>query len=266
MSVLRNRFKARLREHERQIGLWQALANPYTTEICAGAGFDWLLFDGEHAPMTIPSLLAQLQAVAPYPVDPVARIPVADATIIKQYLDIGFQTLLVPFVNSAEQARQIVSATRYAPEGIRGIGVGLSRAARWNRVPGYLDHGGEEICVLVQIETREGLDALDEIAAVDGVDGIFIGPADLSAAMGYRGQPDHPAMIATISEAIARVLASGKPVGTLATDPARLARAEAAGCSFIAAGTDVSILSGGCEQLARSVGLAPAAIPTNSDY
>lgn len=266
MSVLRNRFKARLRGHQRQIGLWQALASPYTAEICAGAGFDWLLFDGEHAPMTIPSLLAQLQSVAPYPVDPVARIPAADATVIKQYLDIGFQTLLVPFVNSAEQARQIVSATRYAPEGIRGIGVGLSRAARWNRVPGYLEHGGEEICVLVQIETCEGLEALDEIAAVDGVDGIFIGPADLSAAMGYRGQPDHPEMIAVISDAISRVLACGKPTGTLATDQRRLARAESAGCSFIAVGTDISVLSSGTEQLARSVGLAPITLPIISDY
>lgn len=252
--ALTNPFKANLRSRTRQIGLWQALANPYTAEICAGSGFDWLLFDGEHAPNTLPLLLAQLQAIAPYDVHPVARLPIGDATLVKQYLDIGFQTLLVPFVNTAQQARDLVRATRYAPEGFRGIGVGLSRAARWNRVPNYLDTAAREICLLVQIESAEGLENIEAIAAVEGVDGVFIGPADLSAALGYRGRPGAPEMVEVIARAAERVLAQGKPVGTLAMDLASQQRADALGCTFIAVGTDVSLLVKASEQLARDAG------------
>ena len=251
MSIT-NSFKLALRDGKRQIGLWQALANPYTAEICAGAGFDWLLFDGEHAPNTVPLLVAQLQAVAPYPSHPVARLPHGDATLIKQYLDIGFQSLLIPFVETAEQAEALVRATRYAPAGTRGIAVGLARAAKWNRVPGYLDEADAQICLLVQIETAEGLRNLDAIASVEGVDGIFIGPADLSASLGYRGQPNHPDMLATIADAMARVCALGKPVGTLAMDAAALERAEKNGCTLIAVGTDVSLLAKSSEDLAHA--------------
>ncbi len=261
-----NTFKANLKAGRRQIGLWQALANPYTAEICAGSGFDWLLFDGEHAPNTLPLLLAQLQAVAPYPSHPVARLPIGDPTLVKQYLDIGFQTLLVPFVNTAEQARELVRATRYAPEGFRGIGVGLSRAARWNRVPDYLDDAADEICLLVQIESAEGLANLDAIAAVDGVDGVFIGPADLSAALGYRGRPGAPEMIETIQRAVERVQAQGKPSGTLAMDPASQQRADGLGCTFIAVGTDVSLLVKASEQLARDAGALSGAAGQGGGY
>lgn len=259
--VALNAFKANLRAGRRQIGLWQALANPYTAEICAGSGFDWLLFDGEHAPNTVPLLLAQLQAVAPYASHPIGRLPIGDPTLIKQYLDIGFQTLLVPFVETADHARELVRATRYAPEGFRGIGTGLSRAARWNRVVDYLDQASEEICLLVQIESAKGLANLEDITAVDGVDGVFIGPADLSAALGYRGRPGAPDMVAVIAQAMARVRALDKPVGTLAMDQASLERADGLGCSFIAVGTDVSLLVRGGEALAKQAGatLADAA-------
>lgn len=243
---------------QRQIGLWQALANPYTAEICAGAGFDWLLFDGEHAPNDIPAMVAQLQAVAPYPSHPVARLPCGDTALIKQYLDIGFQTLLIPFVDTALQASDLVRATRYPPRGVRGIGVGLSRAARWNRSPRYLEEADEDICLLVQIETVAGLENLEAIADLDGVDGIFIGPADLSAALGYRGQPDHPVMVETIRRAIHMARAGGKAVGTLALDEVGFGRAVEAGCTFIAVGTDVSLLARSSERLAALRGAKAA--------
>ncbi len=257
MSIT-NSFKQALLEGRRQIGLWQALANPYTAEICAGAGFDWLLFDGEHAPNDIRSMLAQLQAVAAYPCHPIARLPKGDATLIKQYLDIGFQSLLIPFVETAEQAEALVRATRYPPAGIRGIAPGLARAARWNRVPNYLDEADGQICLIVQIESAEGVRNIEAIAAVDDVDGIFIGPADLSASLGYRGRSTHPDMLATIAETMKKVRGKGKPVGTLAMDKPALERAEAGGCSFIAVGTDVSLLSKASEDLAHAAGAANA--------
>jgi 4-hydroxy-2-oxoheptanedioate aldolase len=251
---LTNPFKSALRERRVQIGLWQALANPMTAEICAGSGFDWLLFDGEHGPNTITTLFAQLQAIAPYSVHAVGRPPVGDTHVIKQFLDIGFQTLLIPFVESAEQAERLVRATRYPPEGIRGIGAGLARAARWNGIPGYLDYADDEICLLVQIETAAGLANLDAIARVDGVDGVFIGPADLSAALGHRGRPNDPEMTAIIEDMIGRILAAGKAVGTLATDLAIARRRMDLGCSFVAVGTDVALLTTGASNLAAEAG------------
>jgi len=261
---LDNGFKQALRDGRQQIGLWQALASPYTAEICAGAGFDWLLFDGEHAPNTIPILLAQLQAVAPYPVHAVARLPIGDAHLIKQYLDIGFQTLLIPFVETAEQARALVAATRYPPQGVRGIGAGLSRAARWNRIDNYLDRANDQICLLVQIESALGLENLEAIAAVEGVDGVFIGPADLSASMGFRGKPQHPEMAPLIEQAIERVCAAGKVAGILAMEPDVAKRSAELGCQFIAVGTDVSLLSRNAAELAKTAGVGSADSATSS--
>jgi 4-hydroxy-2-oxoheptanedioate aldolase len=172
--------------------------------------------------------------------------------LLKQYLDIGFQTLLVPFVETPEQAAELVRAMHYPPKGVRGIGVGLARAARWNRIPNYLDRADDEICLLVQIESQLGLDNLEAIAAVEGVDGVFIGPSDLSAALGYRGQPGHPEMIAVIEKAIARIAATGKASGILAIDPTFAARCIALGCRFVAVGTDVSILARGASELAKA--------------
>jgi len=259
--ALANGFKSALHETQSKplIGLWQALAHAYPAEICAGAGFDWLLFDGEHAPNTIPGLLTQLQAVAPYPVYPVARLPAGEATLLKQYLDIGFQTLLVPFVETADQAHALVRAVRFPPAGVRGIGVGLARAARWNRIDRYLDRADDEICLLVQIESRLGLKNLEAIAAVDGVDGLFVGPADLSAALGFRGRATHPEMIATIEDAIARIVASGKAPGILAPDLSYAADCAKLGCRFIAVGTDVGLLSRNAADLAKAAGARQAA-------
>jgi 4-hydroxy-2-oxoheptanedioate aldolase len=254
MTAGRNTFKQGLAGPRPLIGLWQGLTSSYTAEICAQAGFDWLLFDGEHAPNTLPSLLAQLQAVAPYGAHPVARVPIGEAWLIKQYLDIGFQTLMVPFVESPAQATALAQAMRYPPEGVRGIAPGLARAARWNTVPDYLDSANAGMCLLAQIETRAGLAALDDIASVDGVDGIFIGPADLAASLGFRGKPGAPEVVAAIDDAIQRISAHGKAAGILASGAESATRFAALGCRFIAVGSDVGVLLNGAADLARRAG------------
>lgn len=248
--MTRNSFKAALLEGRPQIGLWQALASPYTAEICAGAGFDWLLFDGEHAPNDVRSLLAQLQAVSALPVHPVARPPAGETWVLKQYLDIGFSSLLAPLVESAEQARQLVRAVRYPPQGVRGVATGIVRAAGWGGDADYIERANDDVCLLVQVETRAGLEQIDEIAATDGVDGVFIGPADLSASLGFRGRPGHPEVKAAMEHAIARVRHAGKAAGILMADEAEARRYLDLGCLFVAVGADVSLLAGAVRTLA----------------
>jgi 4-hydroxy-2-oxoheptanedioate aldolase len=238
-----------LRQGRPLIGLWQALANAYTADICARAGYDWLLFDGEHAPNTAQTLLAQLQAVEPFPVHAVARVPEGNPVFIKQYLDIGFSTLLVPVVDSAEQARAIVAATRFPPRGIRGVASATSRASGFGADAKYLAEAHEKTAVIVQIETRAGLDAIEEIAAVDGVDALFIGPSDLSAALGYLGNPRHPEMQAVIDKAIVRINATGKPSGIFALDAQDAQKRIAQGVSFLSVGTDIGVLANGAKTL-----------------
>jgi len=249
MDLPTNHFKRRLREPGPLFGLWVALADPYSAEVCAGVGYDWLLLDGEHAPNDLRSLLAQLQSVAAYRSHPVVRPPSGDPNLIKQLLDIGALTLLVPMVETAEQARQLVRATRYPPAGIRGVGSALARASRFNLVPDYLARADAEICLLVQVETVRGLENLDAIAAVDGVDGVFIGPSDLAASMGHLGNPAHEAVRAAIDDAMRRIVASGKAGGILAADEGFARRMIAAGCRFVAIGTDVSVLMRGARTL-----------------
>ncbi len=252
MDILQNRFKQALRAKQPQIGMWLAIADSYGAEIAAGAGFDWLLLDGEHAPNDLRSTLAQLQALAPYPVHPIVRPPIGDTHLIKQLLDIGAQTLLIPIVETAEQAARLVAATRYPPDGIRGVGSALARASRWNRVPDYLGRADDEICLLVQVETRKGLDNLDAIAAVPGVDGVFIGPADLSAALGHRGNPGHPEVQAAIEGSIVRIVAAGKAAGILTAEEKLARRYLDLGCTFVAVGTDVTLLARAAEKLAAT--------------
>lgn len=236
-----NTFKQRLRS-EQQIGLWLGLADPYCAELAANAGFDWLLIDGEHAPNDLRTLLAQLQAVAAYPSHPIVRPVIGDTALIKQLLDIGAQTLLVPMVDTADQARQLVRAIHYPPSGVRGVGAALARASRWNNIGDYLATADEQMCLLVQVENLTALQNLDEIAAVEGVDGVFIGPADLSAAMGHRGNPGHPDVQAAIEDAIARIRRAGKAAGILSADPTLARRYLDLGCAFVAVGVDTSLL------------------------
>jgi len=245
-----NGFKQALAARETQIGLWLGLADPYCAEICAGAGFDWLALDAEHGPNTIRTLLAQLQAVAAYPVHTVVRAASGDATHLKQLLDIGAQTLLVPLVDDAEQARVAVRATRYPPDGVRGVGTALARASRWNRHADYLQRADAQICVLVQVESSAALAGLDAIARVEGVDGVFLGPADLAASLGHRGEPAHPVVRAALERAIATIIAAGKPAGILSSDDALAREFLAAGCSFVAVGIDTTLLARATSALA----------------
>ncbi|MEQ8661030.1 MAG: HpcH/HpaI aldolase/citrate lyase family protein [Gammaproteobacteria bacterium] len=249
MELSHNTFKAALAAGHTQIGLWQALASPITAEICAAAGFDWLLIDGEHGPNDIPTLAAQLRAVAPFATHPVGRVPIGEVHLVKQYLDLGFQTLLVPMVESVAQAERLARACRYPPDGIRGVGAGLVRASGYGRIGDYLARADDEICLVVQIETRAGLAALDGIAAVAGVDAVFIGPADLAAALGHRGNPGADAVQAAIADAVARIRAAGKPAGALAADAALVERYLALGMTFVAVGSDVGLLARGAGEL-----------------
>jgi 4-hydroxy-2-oxoheptanedioate aldolase len=242
MQHPRNAFKAALARREAQIGLWLSLADAYVAEMMATSGFDWLLIDAEHAPNDLRCVLAQLQAVAPYPVSAIVRPVLGDIALIKQYLDIGAQTLLVPMVHTAEQARAVVAATRYAPRGTRGLGSQMARVSRWSQVPGYIEHADDEICVLVQAESKEALANLEAIAAVDGVDGVFFGPADLSASMGHLGRPDDPEVLAAIDAGIATVLAAGKAPGIISTDPKVSERYLQSGVRFVAVGVEADLL------------------------
>src|SRR5579859_4819444 len=215
MVRVENRFKRALAEGKPQFGLWAALADAYVTELLATAGFDWLLIDNEHAPNDVRSTLAQLQAVAAYASHPVVRPVRSDSALIKQLLDIGAQTMLLPMIDTAEQAADAVAATRYPPQGIRGVGSALARASRWNRIPDYLNTAAHELCVLVQVETVQGMENLSAIAAVEGVDGVFFGPSDLSASMGLLGKPGDVRVREAIRNGIQTVLRAGKAAGVL---------------------------------------------------
>ena len=248
-----NVFKQALQNNQPQIGLWLGLADPYCAEILAGTGFDWLLIDGEHAPNDVRSTLSQLQAVAPYPAHAVVRIPVGaghiGTTLVKQYLDIGAQTLLVPMVDTAEEALAIVRASRYPPQGIRGMGSALARASRWQTYPDYVHEANDQVCVLVQVETATSMRNIDAIAATEGVDGVFIGPADLSASMGYPGNAAHPDVQAAIEVGIGRILRAGKAPGILATTEASARKWLDAGALFVAVGVDTMLLKTAAIQL-----------------
>lgn len=263
MAAPDNLFKQALWAGRRQIGLWLGLADPYAAEVCADCGFDWVLIDGEHAPNDLRQMLATLQALAPYPVHPVLRIPEGNPTLIKQVLEIGATTLLVPMVESAEQARELVRAMRYPPEGTRGVGSGLARSSRWNSHANYLHEANERVCLLVQVETASALSQLAEIAAVDGVDGVFIGPADLSASMGHPGNPNHPAVKAAIEDGIQRILKAGKAPGILSLDESQAQHWLDKGARFVAVGMDTVMLANAARQLRqRFAGAAPVPVVT----
>lgn len=253
-----NPFKAAMARRQAQIGLWLGLSDAYVAELLATCGFDWLLVDGEHSPNDVRSMLAQLQAIEPYPTQAIVRTVDDNPAGIKQVLDIGALTVLVPMVESAEQAGRIVAATRYAPRGVRGLASALARASRWNAVEHYAERADAEICVLVQVESVEGLQNLASIAAVEGVDGVFFGPADLSASMGHLGHPDHPEVLAAIDAGIATVLAAGKAPGILVTDAAMARGYLASGALFVAVGLDTTLLAGAARALAASFKRSPA--------
>lgn len=239
-------------------GMWVCSGSPLVAEICAGAGLDWLLIDMEHSPNGLESVLAQLQAVAAYPMTTVVRVPIGDAVMLKQVLDLGAQNILVPLVSSAAEAEALVRAVRYPPRGVRGVGSALARSARWNRVDDYLADADAHVSLFVQIETAAGVDAAAEIAAVDGVDGVFVGPSDLAASMGLLGRQGHPDVVAAATRALNAAAVAGKPAGVNAFDPA-VARAYLdAGARFVLVGSDVTLLARGSEALAAEFGAGEA--------
>lgn len=244
----RNAFKHALAEGRQQIGLWCSLPDPYVTEFLAHAGFDWLLLDSEHSPSDLKIIGTQIAVARDANTTLIVRPPVNDTVVIKQYLDIGAQTLLLPMVNTAEEARAAVAAMRYPPTGVRGV-AGTTRASRYGLIPDYHKNAHKELCLLVQVETKTALENLEAIAAVEGVDGIFIGPSDLAASLGFPGNPYAPEVVATIETAIQRIQAAGKPAGILAFDEEYLHRCIAQGTTFTAVGGDIALLLGGARNL-----------------
>jgi len=251
MPAPRNMFKAALKARRSQIGLWLGLADSYAAELSASAGFDWLLIDGEHAPNDLRSILAQLQAIAPYPVSAVVRPPIGNVHRLKQLLDIGAQTILVPMIETADHARAMVAAVRHPPDGVRGVGSGLARASAFSRIPDYLHTADREVCLLLQVESQRALDNLPEILTVDGVDGIFVGPADLAAALGHLGNPGHKEVQDAVEGALTQIADAGRAAGILTADEVLARRYLELGASFVAVGTDVNLLARATSALAE---------------
>ena len=241
MQVAENKFKAALKRDERQIGLWSTLGSAMVAELVGHAGFDWLLIDTEHSPNELPAIVAQLQAMQTGTASAVIRPAWNDPVLIKRILDIGVQSLLIPFVETAEAAAAAVAATRYPPDGIRGVSTG-SRAAGYGRIKDYPKAAGAEICVLVQIETKKGVDNIEAIANTPGVDGVFVGPADLSASLGHLGDQLNPAVQDTIGRVLAACQKAGKPAGYLTGNEAESQKWLDAGFRFVAVGTDNGVL------------------------
>jgi len=249
MDLPVNTFKRAILSGKQQIGLWCSLSNHYATEAVASAGFDWLLLDTEHSPNDLTDVLSQLQAAAPYASHPIVRVPWNDMVTIKRYLDIGAQSLLIPYVQNAEEAKQAVAYTRYPPAGVRGV-AGTTRANRFGRVKDYAKRAQEELCVLVQVETAEALEQIEAIAKVEGVDGIFIGPGDLHASLGYAGETANPKVKPMIDDAIRRIVKAGKAPGILTGNEADARHWIECGCLFTAVGADVGLLARAADALA----------------
>lgn len=268
MPVPENRFKTAIRQGRPQIGLWLDMADALSAEIAGHAGFDWLVIDGEHGPNDLRSILAQLQALATSPAEPVVRAPVGETWIIKQLLDIGARTLLIPMVDSAEQAEAMVRAVRYPPKGVRGVGAAVARASAFNTIPDYADTASDGICLLVQAESRAAIADLENIAAVDGVDGVFIGPADLAADMGYLGRMDAPEVQAVIEKAIGTIVKSGKAAGILTFSETLNRRYIELGASFVAVGADVTEFAGALRHLSDRYrdGTDATPVPAKAGY
>jgi 4-hydroxy-2-oxoheptanedioate aldolase len=250
MELRRNAFKHAIAAGELQIGLWCSLCSNIAADIVRDCGFDWLLLDSEHSPNEIPDLLAQLQAVEGGTATPIVRPAWNDMVLIKRCLDIGAQALLIPYVQDADEAQRAVAAVRYPPRGVRGVAA-ASRASRFGRVADYLKVADREICLLVQVETGAALEKLEAIAGVDGVDGVFIGPSDLSASLGQVGNPAHSAVQAALADAVRRLKAVGKPAGILTGNEEEARRYIGWGYTFVAVGSDVGLLGRGGEVLAR---------------
>ena len=248
MAAPRNKFKETLKKKKMQLGFWQSLASTSTCEISAQIGFDWLLIDGEHAPNDIANIADLLRVIDPSDSQAVVRVVAGIPHIIKQVLDAGAQSILVPMVDTAEQAREMVRAVRYPPDGIRGAAL-VTRAAQYGNVENYAPTANDEICLLVQAESKTAIENLDEICAVEGLDGVFIGPFDLAASMGFIHDPNNEVVQKTIEQAISKIVSSGKAAGILMLDEIRAKKYIEMGALFVAVGTDVSTFSNATKKL-----------------
>jgi 4-hydroxy-2-oxoheptanedioate aldolase len=250
MDLPRNAFKHAIAAGRLQVGLWSSLASNIGAEAVADSGFDWILLDTEHSPNEVPGLLSQMQAAAAGTASLIVRPAWNDAVLVKRVLDIGAQSILVPYVQNAEEARRAVASVRYPPAGIRGVAA-AARASRYGRVKDYLRKADAEICLLVQVETRAALGELEAIASVEGVDGVFIGPSDLSASFGLIGNPQHADVQKALRDAVDRLKAVGKPAGILTTNEDEARRYIEWGYTFVAVGSDVGLLVRGADALAK---------------
>ena len=246
----KNQFKAAIQANQTTYGVWNGLPDTYVAEILAGAGFDWVLIDGEHAPFDLRTILAQMQAINQFETSIIVRPPVGDVHLIKQLLEIGVQNLLVPMVETAEQAQTLYQAMQYPPVGVRGVGAALSRGAQWTRTADYFKNAGAEMCLIVQVESVLGIQNLDEILKTQGVDGVFIGPADLAASMGFIGQPNHPEVKTVILKALKMIRAAHKTAGILSINKALADEYTAAGANMLGVGVDTLLLAKATRELA----------------
>jgi 4-hydroxy-2-oxoheptanedioate aldolase len=253
MQAPKNTVKAAILGGKPQMGIWLNTGSPVIAEIAGQAGFDWCLIDGEHGPNTVSEWLPQLQALTAAGTPAVIRIPNTDVWMVKQALDLGCQTIMVPMVDTPEDAREMAAAMRYPPLGKRGIGAAIARASQYGVRTDYLKNANDEVCLIVQAETQLALNNIEAIAAVDGIDCIFIGPADLAADMGYTGNPRHPDVVAAIEDAFARITAAGKCAGFLIYDAGLIEHYTALGVTFLGIGSDVAVMGGALRNLADTI-------------
>ena len=246
----RNRFRTGLETGKTQYGVWLGIPDSTAAEIMAGAGFNWLLIDHEHGAFELRDVMTHLQAMAAYDVAPIVRPADGSPTLLKKFCDIGAQSFIVPMIDTAEQAAAVVSAVRYPPDGIRGMGTSLARAARWNSVQGYVGQANDEMLVIVQAETVTAIDNLEAIANTPGIDGVFIGPSDLSASMGHVGNVSHPEVVDTVSDALRTIRAANKYAGLLCLDESMVTHFEECGANFVGVGVDTLLLGNAARRLA----------------
>lgn len=266
MQIRKNIFKQTLSKDIVQFGIWNGIPDGYVAEILGGAGFDFVLIDSEHGPFDLQSVIHQLQALGQFPVTPIVRPPNGDPVIIKQLLDGGVQTLLVPMIESGEQAELMSRAMRYPPKGIRGVGTALARASQWNRVNNYFRDADDEMCLILQVESVAGYEVLDEILEVDGVDSVFIGPADLAGSMGYLGEPMHPKVIEAVKAGMTKIRKAGKSAGTLAVKKELADEYIKAGANYVGIGVDLVILAKATRKLAEEFNPDLGAQQSNTVY
>ena len=266
MKIRQNTFKSNLLKGKKQYGIWNGIPDSYVAEMCAGAGFDWVCIDGEHAPFDLRTMLHNMQAIQSYNVPAIIRIPAVDPVVIKQLMDAGAQNILIPMIETADQAALVAKAMVYPPAGIRGVGTALARAAQWNRVHDYFKLANDQMCCIGQIESIKAVENLDEILQVKGLDVCFIGPADLGATMGYLGQPSHPEVVKLVKECIRKIVKAGKFAGFLTGSKELIQAYSDAGASMCGVGLDSLILAKGTQSLAASYKKELGGKQSNTQY